>query len=334
LRRRELLAFAALAAALPHGIARSASPRRPRVACLSDEDEPRNASLRRRVVAGLASAGVHDVELRIFPAANDELETVTRTAREAIAWQPDVILAPGPINAMAARDATRTIPIVFFAVPDPPAFGLVKSLARPEGNITGSGLHSAATSFKRIELVRELLPRARRVASLYRWTLKGGEALLAKGKRQFADDAERLGFQVEDAEVGVGGRGLKATLEALGRRPPDAVLPFASFAWEPDGTQPDVAALLVGFEKRHRVPVVSEYRYLVEAGAVAAMYDVGSQLGEAIAILARVLKGTPVREIPIALPVRYHLAVNPKAASAIGLTIPPAVMLRADRIIE
>jgi putative ABC transport system substrate-binding protein len=327
-------AFLALLLAAPHALAQVAG-RSPRVACLlvGTAESNHAESFAKRIEKGLREAGVPAVEIRFFFAASDDYEVMLAAAREAVAWAPDALFAPGPLNAMAAHKATRTLPVVFFGVPDPEDFGLVQSLARPGGNATGSAINAATGTVKRLELVRELLPGARRVAIVFRRRPGADVTVLDKVRRRLGECAALLKLGLEEAEVG-GTRGFTETLAGLGRRPPDAVLPFGPYVWEPDGSSPDVARLFLQFERKHRVPVMSEMQHAVDMGCTAAMYDVGSQLGEGIGILAQVLKGVPPAQIPVALPTRFHLALNRTGARAIGITLAPALLVRADRMVD
>src|SRR5688500_1297315 len=115
-----------------------------RVACLSTGPVGAQGNLRKRLEPGLATAGLPAGELRFFLAASDDFDEMSRGAAEAAAWAPDAILAPGPLHAAAARGATRAIPTVFFAVPDPEEFLLIEAHARPGANAEGSAANSAA----------------------------------------------------------------------------------------------------------------------------------------------------------------------------------------------
>lgn len=288
-----------------------------------------SASYRARIEAGLAVAGLKDVEVRCH--FGSDLHDRAELAREAIAWRPDAILAAGPFIAQALRDATQTIPIVFFSVPEPESLGLVRAIARPGGNITGTGLNADAT-LKRLEIIPQLLPKARRVATFIRDPKRG--ELFNRVRARVADAARALKLELEVAEVGAGGRGFTATLASLEKRPPDAVLPFGPYAWEPDGRTVDYVEAFVAFERRTGVPVVADTEEAVRRGGVLAMYEAGSQLDPAIAILARVLKGESPATIPVQFPVRFLLAVNRAGARAARIALPPAILLRADILVD
>lgn len=326
-------AFLAALAAAPFAAAAQPSRSRARVACLFQGPESSAGGLAKRIESGLAAAGIANVELRLFNAASDDFGEMARSAAEAVSWGPDALLAPGPLHAVAARDATRTIPVVFFAVPDPEAFGLVVTLARPGRNVTGIGINAGMGTLKRLELAREVLPHARRLVSLYRRRPHSPVELIDRIRSRILEGGIQLKLQVEELEVGVGGRGLRATLATLAQRPPDALLPFGPIAWEPDSNVPDGIGTLLEFERRHRTLVIQESEHAVRRGAVAAMYDGGSQLSPAIAVLARVLKGASPAVTPVEFPLKFLLAVNPASARALGITLPPSVMLRADVVV-
>ena len=301
-----------------------------RVACPTSQTEEESGPYRARIEKGLAAAGVRNAEVRCF--FGKDPRDMAGQVREAVEWRPDVILAPGPFTAQSLRDATRTIPIVFFAVPEPESLGLVRTLARPGGNLTGSGLNGAAGTLKRLEIIPELLPKARRVATFIRDPKRGD--LFNRVRERVAAAAETLKLQLEVAEVGgAGGRGFKAALAGLEKRRPDAVLPFGPYAWEPDGSDVDSVEGFVAFERRTGVPVVLDSEEAVRRGAVLAMYDGGSQLGPAIEILARVLKGESPATIPVQFPTRFLLAVNREGARAARITLPPSIVLRADLLV-
>lgn len=303
--------------------------RRLRVACPGVGSEEESAPIRSRIEAGLAAAGLKNVEVRcVF---GSEPRDLAGMAREAVAWRPDAILAAGPFIAQSLRDATQTIPIVFFAVPEPQSLGLVRTIARPGGNITGSGLNADAT-LKRLEIIPELLPKARRVAIFIRDPKRG--ELFGRVRARVAAAADTLKLQLEVAEVGANGRGFKATLAEVEKRLPDAVLPFGPYAWEPDGSDVDPVEGFVAFERRTGVPVVADNDEAVRRGGILAMYEGGGQLRTGIEILARVLKGESPATLPVQFPVRFLLAVNRSAARAARITLPPSIVLRADVLLD
>ena len=300
-----------------------------RIAVPGDANDAGNAGFLKRIEKGLADAGIHNVEVRGFHGR--DTEDGVGAVREALAWRPDALFVAGPMMAQAARDGTRTIPVVFFGVPEPESFGLMQSLARPGGNITGRGLNSAAGTLKRLEVIPEILPRARRVALFFRDPRRG--QLLERVRSRLGEAARDLKLELEDFEVGAGG-GFSATLARISQRPPDAMVPFGPYAWNPDGGRVDPNTAFIEFERRVKAPVILESEHAVRQGACIALYDAGGQLGPAISMLARVLKGESPATMPVEFPVRFHLAVNRGAARAIGLLLPASVVVRADVVVD
>ena len=329
MRRRKLLAALAAAPWLASG---QPARRRLRVACLVDGSEAVIASLLRRVDSGLASAGLTGVELRSFVPDAEDAAATGRAAAAAVAWQPDAILSPGPPWTLAARDATRTIPVGCFAVPDPETLGLVQTVARPGGNLTGSAFDATALAMKRVEVVREILPRATRVTAFYRKRPNTPWTLIDRIRTEMAAAAARLGLGYDEAEVGAAG--FAATLAAVEKRRPDAIVPFGPHDWEPDGRPVDAVASFREFERRSRILVIGEGAYAVRQGLTVAMYDGGSQLRAGVDQLARVLKGAAPAELPITFPREYFVAVNRGAARALGIVLPPSIMIRAEPVVD
>lgn len=322
----------ALAAAPFAVFAQRPAARRLRVACLAYGSDQLVANLLDRIGAGLKVAGLPTVEIRVFRAAAEDATSMGRVAAEAVAWAPDAIFAPGPLLTFAAREATRVIPIVFFAVPDPDTLGVVASLPRPGGNATGSAGDATALVLKRLELAREVLPLARRVVALYRHRPGAPSVLLERINRELAAASAGYGMKLDPTPVG--DRGLAATLAAIERARPDAIVPFGPYAWEPDGRPVDAGVVFRDFERRTRIVVVAEGPHEVRQGVMLAMYDGGSQLAAGIGLLAKVLKGSSPADLPVELPREYRVAVNLGAARAIGVTLPPSVMIRADLVVE
>lgn len=323
-RRRALAAALALLPVHAFGQAK----RLPRVAYLVSGSAEHGKELGKRIEARLATNGVK-AQVRMFFAENDAVATLNKAARDAVAWPPDVILAPGPATAQAARAATTDIPIVFYGIPDPDRFGLVRSLARPGGNVTGAATQAGNITVKRLELVRDLLPKANRVTILTRRRAGSNLALLEQIRGQLGELGARLGLQLEDADVDP--RGLRATLEAIARRPAEALVAFGPYAWDPGGIDYGAAIkLLVDFERNTRCVVIHDGQRAMELGAIVAMYDTGNQINVAIEMMARVLRGATPATMPVDTGTTYALAVNPTAAQALGHVLPQSVMIRAE----
>jgi putative ABC transport system substrate-binding protein len=227
--------------------------------------------------------------------------------------------------AVAAKQATSTIPIVLVGTTDPVAAGLVESLAHPGGNVTGTSSQTTRAIGKMIELIRQILPGAKRVAALWdpvnviSQQLRLGETLIAAAKLhlvvrlievQSKDDLER-------AFTGLGGGRI------------DAVLVGADTFFLANARR--VADLAI----EHRVPVFSTNRILADAGALATYgSDVAVFSRRAAPYVQKILKGARPGELAVELPSKYELVINDRTAKAIGVTMPASVLARADEVIR
>jgi putative ABC transport system substrate-binding protein len=250
-------------------------------------------------------------------------ETLRVRAAELIALNPDVILTSGHPAAVAAKRATTTIPIVAMSA-NPVADGLVASLARPGGNVTGVVTPMAELAAKRIQLMKEIAPDIASLAIVY--NPANPTARLQRDSAEAAAHAVRIAVQlvplasradVETAFKAIVARGTKSVVVMQ-----DAVT-FQS--------GPAIAALAA----KHRLPSSLPYREHAEAGALMSC---GLDLQEMVDLVAaaadKILKGVKPADIPMQQPVKTELVINLKTAKALGLTIPPSLLLRADQVIE
>jgi len=243
-------------------------------------------------------------------------------AADLVQARVDVIVSVGFQAAAAARAATRTVPIVMAPAGDPVAQGLVESLARPGGNVTGVALMTTEVRAKRLALFREMLPRLSRVAlvlqpDVARSTLKDVET-----------SAATMGVHIEWVEL-VGARGLGS----LAGRLRAARVQGVYTAENPiiDGLAPRIAEIL----RQQRLPSVFAFREAVEAGGLMSYGTsfAGTQR-RAASYVQRILNGASPAELPIEQAERFELVVNLKTARAIGVTVPTSVLLQADHVIE
>ena len=241
--------------------------------------------------------------------------------RKLVATKPDAIFAGTSWQAKVAQDETSTIPIVFNAA-NPVAIGLVDSLRRPGRNATGVARHGTASTAKDFELMRELLPKARRVAVI------ANHAGLREDKMfpaALEEMARGLGLELVHGDIGLHGNdGEAAAASTLAARP-DAMIVHQYIG--PAAVHDRKVAELA---KRHRIPFVGPPGDLSVFGFVDDPADVQLRW---VAILARVLQGAKPADIPVDQATRFILYVNPDHARAIGVEIPPAIMLRADRVL-
>ena len=253
----------------------------------------------------------------------DSPDRIAAIVAEAVASRPDIIVAQGA-TAPPMRRATTTIPVVFGYSGDPVAAGLVKSLPRPGGNLTGISFLALDLVGKRIELIREVLPGARRVAVVAQPQHPGDE-----GERRASQAAaSALSLALEYFESRNTAQLMEA-LAAIEKSGSDAVVMFP------------VQNIMLNRERiaawalRNRVPAVSGWAQFAEGGNLMAY---GPNLRAASRRLAfyvdRIVKGARPADLPVELPTQVELVVNLKTARALGLTIPPPVLLRAQRVIE
>jgi putative ABC transport system substrate-binding protein len=257
--------------------------------------------------------------------ARGKFDLLPELAADLVRIGVDVILVgPGPV-ALAAKKATSTIPIVFAAAIDPVAVGLVASLARPGGNVTGvSDSAGPEIAGKVLQLLKEAVPNVSRVAVLSN-PGNPGHTLLVK-------EAE-----VAARALGVGLRGFEA-------RAADA-LDGAFSAMSRDGTgallvQPDGVFLahrtrIADLAARHRLPAIYGAKEFVEAGGLMAYgFSLADNYRRAGIYVGKILRGAKPGDLPVEQPMKFELVINMKTAKALGLAIPPSLLLRADHVIE
>lgn len=252
--------------------------------------------------------------------AEGNAERLPAFAAQVVDFRPDVIVAIGAPAALAARDATRAIPIVFPSTTDPTRLGLVTNLAKPGGNITGTSLMASDLSAKRLELLQSLSPRISRMAIL--WDSSNPAMAERVKETQIAADRSRV------------------LLRAVGPRTPEELeTAFAELARQ----QPDALLVTVDpFTRRHfgrilefcssnRVPCMFEDRYFVDAGGLISYGpDLFEFYRRAATYVDKIFKGAKPADLPIEQPTKFDLVINLRTAKALGLEIPPSVLLRAE----
>ena len=254
--------------------------------------------------------------------ANDKRDRLPGLARELGQVRPDVIVALSGQAAQAARDATTTIPIVMTIAADPVALGLVASLSRPGGNVTGIISDETGLMGKRLELLKEAVPRAARIAVLGSAPLSSSAQL-----REAQKAAEVLRVQVVPVEI----RDTNYDRD-FGTMLADRV--DAIFIL----TGPTVArdrAQIIEQTLKHRLPAVSALRELAEVGALMSYgWSVLDESRRLAVYVDKILKGAKPADLPVEQPTKFELVINLKTAKALGLTIPPSLLLRADEVIQ
>lgn len=236
----------------------------------------------------------------------------------------DVIVTHGSTGTRAAKEITSTLPIVMANDPDPVGSGFVASLARPGGNITGLSALAPELSGKRLELVKETVPRLSRIAILGTSSHPGN----AQNFRETEIAAEAFRIMLQYQEV-MRPEDIETAFRAASKSPTDALLVLGSFVQINQRTQ--IAALA----SRSRLPVMYPQSEFVEVGGLMS-YGVNrnDMARRAAMYVHKILKGAKPADLPVEQPTKFELVINLKTAKALGLTIPPAVLYRADRIIK
>jgi putative ABC transport system substrate-binding protein len=259
--------------------------------------------------------------------AEGKFERLPALAAELVALKVDVIVAANNLAALAAKHATRTLPIVFAAVGDPVGSGLVTSLARPGGNVTGLSMLAQELVGKRLELLTQAVPGVSRVAVL--WQPGAVPERTDKDILKRADVAARaLGVRCHFVEAR-GPEDFDRAFSDMTRARADAltVLPSTMFGNE--------RTRLVDLAAKNRLPAVYQSREFVDAGGLMAYGPNFADLfRRAATYVDRILKGTKAGDLPVEQPTKFELVINLKTATALGLTIPPSLLGRADQVIQ
>ena len=252
-------------------------------------------------------------------------ERIAAAARELVDLRVDVIFTGGGAETpQAAVNATKTIPIVFAMADDPVRLGLVRTFARPGANVTGVTSMNAETDSKRLELLKEVLPKLKRVGVVWSPVDPSGSAVMSAAEHA----ARSLDLQLEPMAM---------------QRPEDLSDAFATAKKQGVGAVAVLGTPILFPHQRRiaelatsaRLPTISPWRQLPEAGGLlsygANLRDMFRRVGE---ILDRILKGAKPSDIPVERPTKFDLVVNDKAAKALGLTLPRSLLVRADEVIR
>jgi putative ABC transport system substrate-binding protein len=256
--------------------------------------------------------------------ADNKLDQLPALADELVRLKVDLLIAPTTVEAAAAKNATKTIPIVFYNVADPVVSGLVESLAKPKGNITGFTTITAALAGKRLELLKETFPKLSRVAVL--WDPQNPSTAEQWKESQLA--GRQLGLQLHSMEVSSADKLERTFKEATNAG--SAALALAQ--------SPLVASnqkLIVDLAIRNRLPAIfTRGNYVASGGLMSYGADDAEPFRRLAAFVDKILKGAKPADLPVEQPTKFEFVINLKTAKQIGLTIPPNVLARADRVIR
>jgi putative ABC transport system substrate-binding protein len=321
--RRELLLLPAAAAIA--GSPASAEVETPRIGFVQVGSRQENRSLLDAFRENLAALGWTD---------SSNIAIVGRWAEESTERLPGIIdkligsgvavlVTVGTPATLAATRATAGVPIVLVGVDDPVALGVVQSLAQPGGNVTGFSLSSTELIAKRLQLLRDLVPRLRRLAVIVR-----GDPGLEQKLQDIRSTAARIGIEPLMLEATTG-TGLRLAFARLRAERSEALY----VASGPLG--PVKRAQLVALAFEARLPAIYSFRiFPVEGGLMSFSADYGDLFRRAAGAVAKILTGTKPADLAIEPPLKFDLTINLKTAGALGLEIPPAILARANEIIE
>jgi putative ABC transport system substrate-binding protein len=321
-----LLVFAALGAA--GGPAPAQRARLPRIGymLLGPRVDPPSRE-RQAFLDGLRELGYvpgRTVEI-VYRSAEGEEVFLDEMYQDLLRQDVDLIVTSATISVLAAKKATATIPVVMLAQGDPVGVGAVRSLARPEGNLTGMSFLSSELAGKRVELLLECVPAAKRIAVL--WDTRNRNSVV---ESQAAFEAIRGRRARPEALAVASPRELEDALAGLGKLRPDAL--YVAFEGVLIGSH---SALIAHTGLQQRLPLVSGWSPLTEAGGLLSYApDLARMFYRAASYASRLLQGARPSELPVELATKIDLVVNLKTARALGISVPRSIALRADRVLD
>jgi ABC-type uncharacterized transport system substrate-binding protein len=325
MRRREFITLLGGAAAAWPFAARAQQAAMPVIGFLSPVSQ--NEELLRGFRQGLKEAGFVEGEnvSILYRSAENQMDRLPALADDLARRRVAVIVTIGQSSTFAVKAATATIPIVFIAGEDPVRLGLVASLARPGGNLTGINIFAAELVAKRLQLLREMVPTAARVAVL----VDPASVTITEATLRGVEPAARaMGLQIQVLHAS-NSREISAAFATFVRERPDAL--FVSIGPLFTARRVQLATLAA----RHIVPMTSGNRQITETGGLmsygANIADAFLQLG---VYVGRILKGEKPADLPVVQSSKFELVINAETAQMLGLTIPPSLLALADEVIE
>ena len=328
MRRRELVLLLGGTMIATHAL-RAQQKATPLIGWLSSFSAPRNLDDLSRDPAqqGLRETGYVEGQNMAFEYrwAEGHYDRPAALAADLVSRRVDAIVTSGGTpTALAAKGATSTIPIVFTAVGDPVRIGLVASLARPGGNVTGFSNITIELMPKLLELVSELVPQAGVIALLVNPNSPNAELLI----RDMQEAARAKGVKLAVLKAGTESE-IDAAFASL------VQLQAGSLAVDPDAFLLSRRAQLVALASRHAVPAIYPHRQIVAAGGLISYGIDDAVVNRQAGIYAgRILKGAKPADLPVQQPTTFELVINLKVARELGLTVPPSILARADEVIE
>ena len=331
MQRRDFIKVLSLAAAWPLAVQAQQPKKVPRIGFLATGslESPETRASFDAFRQGLRELGYFDgenivVEVR---AADSKMERFPALANELIGLKVDIIVALNSLSGRAAKQATTTIPIVVPVMGDPVEDGLVASLARPGGNVTGLTFLGPELVPKRLALLKEALPSASRVAAL--WHPRAyGERTMNEMMQQTETAGLALGLQLRFVAV-QGPNELDRASSTIGAEPTDAVMVFPSPMLFNERTR------IVDLARKLRLPLISMGKEFVELGGLMSYgADITDFIRPGATYVDKILKGAKPADLPVEQPTKFALSINLKTAKEIGIDIPATLLARADEVIE
>jgi putative ABC transport system substrate-binding protein len=253
-----------------------------------------------------------------------DIAKISSSAAELVALNPDLIYAQGLPAARAVHQKTQTIPVIFAQVADPVGFGLVKSLSRPGGNVTGFVVWDLSIGGKWMQLLREIAPEVRRIGTIYNPdTAPYAPPLIASAKAAAGSDVTFIEYPTRTvAEI-------EAAASSHSREPHGGILAI------PEPFTVTNRDQIIGASARFKLPTILSVASAADRGAlIAYTYNYEAMFRLPVAYIDRILKGESPSELPVQAPTKFELSINLKTAEALGLKVPHALLAIADKIIE
>jgi putative ABC transport system substrate-binding protein len=327
MRRREFITLLCGAAVWPLAARAQQPAQMRRVGVLEsagiETDQQAGVAVFKEVLRQLGWIDGRNVRVEVRWAGADPAR-LRKDAEELVALQPDIIVVTGAFGLQTLLQTTRSVPIVFNSIADPVGSGFIDNLARPGGNATGFILFDYALTAKWVELLKEIAPTVTRLAVLR-------DPELAAGVGQFAVIqyvAPSVGMEVSAISMR-DARGIEQDIAKFASAPNGGLILTGS------ALSLIHRDLVVGLAAKHKLPAVYHRRYFVTGGGLMSYgSEVDEQFRGAARYVDRILKGEKPADLPVQAPTKYELVINRKTAQALGLTVPPTLLTRADDVID
>ena len=307
-------------------LASHAQPKIPRIGFMGNSSAALEANLIDAFREGLRELGYEEgrnivIEYRW---ADGKYDRFPALVAELIAAKVDAIVTAGTPAALAVKKSTKAVPLVMVAVGDPVGTGLVPSLARPGGNLTGLSSIAPDLEGKRLQLLHEVVPTLSHVAMF----VNSLNAFHVSSVKQARAAAQAMGIKLEPHDIRKS-EDLDDAFAAIRKERPDALLVLADRVFLHNRQR------IVDFTKQQRLPNVNAYKELVEVGGLMSYGPSYEDMHKRAAIYVdKILKGAKPADLPVEQPTKFDFIVNLKTAKALGLTIPPSLLQRADQVID